>query len=104
MPDLHAVVKAYDIRGIVPDQLDDRVAYALGAATVDVLAVDQIVTAHDMRDSGPALSSAFATGAASRGADILAAGLASTDVFVLRVGSARPHRGDVHGQPQSGAL
>ena len=40
MPDLHAVVKAYDIRGIVPDQLDDRVAYALGAATVDVLAVD----------------------------------------------------------------
>ena len=66
MPDLHAIVKAYDIRGIVPDQLDDRVAYALGAATVDVLAVKQIVTAHDMRDSGPALSSAFATGAARR--------------------------------------
>ncbi|HET7379976.1 MAG TPA: hypothetical protein VFJ24_08045, partial [Gaiellales bacterium] len=64
MPDLHAVVKAYDVRGTVPDQLDDRVAYALGAATVDVLAVDQMVTAHDMRDSGPALSTAFAAGAA----------------------------------------
>ena len=86
MPDLHAVVKAYDIRGIVPDQLDDRVAYALGAAAVDVLAVDQIVTAHDMRDSGPALSSAFAAGAASRGAHILAAGLASTDVLYFASG------------------
>ena len=86
MPDLHAVVKAYDIRGIVPDQLDDRVAYALGAATVDVLAVDQIVTAHDMRDSGPALSSAFAAGAASRGAHILAAGLGSTDMLYFASG------------------
>jgi len=86
MPDLHAVVKAYDIRGIVPDQLDDRVAYALGAATVDVLAVTQIVTAHDMRDSGPALSSAFAAGAARRGADVLAAGLASTDMLYFASG------------------
>src|SRR6478736_6013529 len=86
MPDLHAVVKAYDIRGIVPDQLDDRVAYALGAATVDVLAVTQIVTAHDMRDSGPALSSAFAAGAARRGAGVLAAGLASTDMLYFASG------------------
>src|SRR5262249_4898091 len=86
MPDLHAVVKAYDVRGIVPDQLDDRVAYALGAATVDVLAVNQILTAHDMRESGPALSAAFATGAASRGAHVLAAGLASTDMLYFASG------------------
>ena len=86
MPDLRAVVKAYDIRGIVPDQLDDRIARALGAATIDVLAVDRIVIAHDMRESGPALSAAFATGAASRGAHVATAGLASTDMLYFASG------------------
>jgi phosphomannomutase len=86
MPDLRTVVKAYDIRGIVPDQLDDRIARALGAATIDVLAVDRIVIAHDMRDSSPALSAAFATGAASRGAHVATAGLASTDMLYFASG------------------
>jgi phosphomannomutase len=87
VPDLRSVVKAYDVRGVVPDELDDTVAYALGAATVDVLRVDELVTAHDMRDSGPPLADAFADGATSRGARVLAAGLASTDMLYFASGS-----------------
>jgi phosphomannomutase len=86
MPNLRAVVKAYDIRGIVPDQLDERVAHAIGAATVEVLAIQRILTAHDMRESGPALCAAFAAGAASRGAQVEAAGLASTDMLYFASG------------------
>jgi phosphomannomutase len=86
VPDLRSVVKAYDVRGIVPDELDDTVAYALGAATVDILHVDELVTAHDMRDSGPPLADAFAAGATSRGARVLAAGLASTDMLYFASG------------------
>src|SRR5664279_2428872 len=55
--DLSTIVKAYDVRGTVPDQLDEPIARALGAAFVDVTGAKQIVTAHDMRDSGPGLAS-----------------------------------------------
>ena len=57
------IVKAYDVRGVVPDQLDEPIARALGAAFADVVspsAADRIVIAHDMRESGPALARAFA--------------------------------------------
>jgi phosphomannomutase len=86
VPDLRAIVKAYDIRGVVPDELDDAVAYAIGAATVDELQVDELVTAHDMRDSGEALTEAFIAGAVSRGARVLAGGLASTDMLYFASG------------------
>ena len=84
--DLAAIVKAYDIRGTVPDQLDDRIARALGAAFVEVTGARRLVTAHDMRDSGPALTRAFAAGAASRGATVVEAGLASTDMLYFATG------------------
>ena len=51
--DLTTIVKAYDVRGVVPDQFDERVARALGAAFADVVAAPRIVIAHDMRESGP---------------------------------------------------
>ncbi len=77
------VVKAYDVRGTVPDQLDAKVTRALGAAFADVVVradgATACVVAHDMRDSSPELSSAFAEGARSRGVDVTLIGLASTD-------------------------
>ena len=79
MGDLASIVKAYDIRGVVPDQLDEHVAEAVGAAFVQVTGAKKIVTVHDMRTSSGPLADAFGRGAASQGADVLAAGLGSTD-------------------------
>jgi phosphomannomutase len=87
MPDLSAIVKAYDIRGVVPDQLDEPTARAIGAAFVRVVQADRIVTAHDMRPSSPGLAKAFAEGATSQGADVVEAGLASTDLLYFASGS-----------------
>jgi phosphomannomutase len=91
---LSQIIKAYDIRGVVPDQLDDDVARATGAAFVRVLsdeadagdaadradsAVTGVVVGHDMRPSSPALARAFAEGVASEGVEVTMIGLASTD-------------------------
>ncbi len=84
--DLSAVIKAYDVRGTVPDQLDEPIARAIGAAFVDVTGAQQIVTAHDMRETGPGLARAFAQGAMHRGASVVEAGLASTDMLYFASG------------------
>jgi phosphomannomutase len=81
------IVKAYDIRGVVPDQLDEDIARAVGAAFVRVVGAERIVTAHDMRESSPGLATAFAEGAMSQGADVVEAGLASTDLLYFAAGS-----------------
>jgi phosphomannomutase len=81
------IVKAYDIRGVVPDELDEEVARAVGAAFVRVVDADRIVTAHDMRPSSPDLAAAFAAGATSQGADVVQIGLASTDMLYFASGS-----------------
>ncbi len=77
------IVKAYDVRGTVPDQLDDEVAHALGVAFAEaVLGRDGAhgcAIGHDMRESGPALARAFADGVRSRGHDVVLIGLCSTD-------------------------
>jgi phosphomannomutase len=78
--DLASIVKAYDIRGVVPDQLDEGVAEAVGAAFARVTGAQTILTMHDMRASSGALADAFGRGAASQGANVLAAGLGSTDM------------------------
>jgi phosphomannomutase len=90
--DLSRIVKAYDVRGIVPDQLNEPIAEAVGRAFVQTLrgmgeAVDRVVTAHDMRESGPALAAAFANGARCEGAGIVDAGLGSTDLLYYASGS-----------------
>ena len=80
MGDLTSIVKAYDIRGVVPDQLDEGVAEAVGAAFAAVTEAKTILTVHDMRTSSGPLADAFGRGAAAQGADVLAAGLGSTDM------------------------
>jgi len=84
--DLSTIVKAYDVRGTVPDQFDETISRALGAAFVDVTGADRIVTAHDMRDTGPGLARAFAEGAMHRGASVVEAGLGSTDMLYFASG------------------
>jgi phosphomannomutase len=87
VPDLARIVKAYDIRGVVPDELDESLARDVGGAFVRLLGADRIVTAHDMRDSSPGLARAFAEGAAAQGADVVEAGLGSTDLLYFAAGS-----------------
>jgi phosphomannomutase len=85
---LSAVFKAYDIRGVVPDQLDDELARAVGAAFVQVTdaAGTGVVVGHDMRPSSPGMAQAFADGATSAGADVTMIGLASTDELYFASG------------------
>jgi phosphomannomutase len=81
------IFKAYDIRGIVPDELDEEVAEAVGAAFVRLTGAPSVVTAHDMRTSSPPLAEAFGRGASAQGADVIAAGLGSTDLLYYASGS-----------------
>lgn len=78
---LAAIVKTYDIRGLVGTQLTDTIVEALGAAFVDE--VDgrgrDIVIGHDMRDSSPGYAAAFARGAQARGGNVVGIGQCSTD-------------------------
>jgi phosphomannomutase len=84
-------VKAYDVRGLVPEQLDGRVARALGSAFAQVVALPdgatEIVVGHDMRPSSPELSRAFAAGAAEHGVGVRLIGLASTDQLYYASGA-----------------
>jgi phosphomannomutase len=84
--DLSRIVKAYDVRGIVPDDWDEAVARALGEAFARVVAAPKIVTAHDMRDSSVPLARAFAEGVISAGVDVVETGLGSTDVLYFASG------------------
>jgi phosphomannomutase len=81
------IFKAYDIRGTVPDELDEGVVEAVGAAFVQLTGAPAVVTVHDMRTSSPLLAEAFGHGAASQGADVVAGGLGSTDMLYYASGS-----------------
>ncbi|MFC9391236.1 phosphomannomutase/phosphoglucomutase [Streptomyces venezuelae] len=85
--DLSQIVKAYDVRGVVPDQWDETLAELFGAAFVRVTDADAIVIGHDMRPSSPGLADAFARGAARLGADVTLIGLCSTDQLYFASGS-----------------
>jgi phosphomannomutase len=85
--DLAKIFKAYDVRGVVPDELDEPAAEAVGAAFVEVTGAGSVVVAHDMRESSPPLAEAFIRGARSRGADVVHAGLGSTDLLYYASGS-----------------
>ena len=91
MRDLSALIKAYDVRGVVPDQWDEDVARVIGAAFAEFVLADSgattVVTAHDMRESSVPLSRAFAEGVIARGLDVVEAGLGSTDLLYFAAGS-----------------
>jgi phosphomannomutase len=81
------IFKAYDIRGTVPDELDEGVAEAVGAAFARLTGARAVVTVHDMRTSSPLLAEAFGHGAAAQGADVVSGGLGSTDMLYYASGA-----------------
>ncbi|MDT7796823.1 MAG: phosphomannomutase [Actinomycetota bacterium] len=89
MPDLSGIVKAYDIRGVVGEQLDADLVRDFGAAFALLIKPEApaVVIGHDMRDSSPGLSAAFAEGVTSQGLDVVSIGLASTDQLYFASGS-----------------
>ena len=94
MRNLDQIIKAYDVRGTYPDQLDEDLAHAVGAAFVRVVGAaardggpGAVVIGHDMRPSGPGLVAAFAEGVREQGCDVILMGLASTDGLYFASGS-----------------
>ncbi|MGI8628537.1 MAG: hypothetical protein ACR2J5_18510 [Geodermatophilaceae bacterium] len=85
--DLSTIVKAYDVRGLVPEEFDEPIARDLGAAFAQVVSAPAVVTAHDMRESSVPLSRAFAEGVLSQGVDVVETGLGSTDMLYFASGS-----------------
>ncbi len=85
--DLDRVFKAYDVRGVVPDDLDADLARSIGAAFADWTGLPSILLGRDSRISSPELAGAISDGARSRGADIVDLGLASTDLVYFASGS-----------------
>src|SRR3954469_19566377 len=83
---LAATFKAYDVRGTVPDQVDEDLARRVGNAFATVTGAEGVVVGHDMRPSSPGMSRAFAEGAALAGADVVLIGLASTDQLYFASG------------------
>jgi phosphomannomutase len=87
---LDQIVKAYDIRGTVPDQLDADVAHALGVGFASFIRsnskAERIVIARDMRPSGPAFVEAFSRGILNQGIDVIDLGLGSTDLMYYASG------------------
>lgn len=82
MRDLSGLIKAYDVRGVYPDQFDETIAAELGAAFADELGLapgDAVVVGRDMRPSGPSLVAAFTEGLNGRGVNVVDIGLCSTD-------------------------
>ena len=96
MIDLDDIIKAYDVRGVVPDQLDAGLARDIGAAFVRVLGIrdarpSAVVVGWDMRPTGPELVEAFAEGVTSQGCDVIRIGLASTDGLYFASGKLGLH-------------
>ncbi|MFM2437246.1 MAG: hypothetical protein RLZ55_45 [Actinomycetota bacterium] len=91
---LAPVIKAYDVRGVYPEQFDAELARAVGAACAEVLGLrvadggtGAMIIGRDMRPSGPELSDAFARGLMDRGVDVIDIGLCSTDGLYYASGS-----------------
>ncbi|HKU56727.1 MAG TPA: phosphomannomutase/phosphoglucomutase [Gaiellaceae bacterium] len=81
------VFKAYDVRGLYPDELDEAGAEAIGRAYVELFEPRRIAVGRDMRLSSPAMQQAAMRGAAQAGADVLDLGLVGTEMVYFAVGS-----------------
>ncbi|HET6714585.1 MAG TPA: phosphomannomutase/phosphoglucomutase [Actinomycetota bacterium] len=85
--DLDRIFKAYDVRGVVPDELDADLVRDIGAAFAAWSGASSIVVGRDCRLSSPELAAAIADGATSQGIDVVDLGLASTDLLYFASGS-----------------
>jgi phosphomannomutase len=80
------VFKAYDVRGLYPEELDEAGAYAIGRAFVEQFSPARIAIGRDMRLSAPAMAAAAREGAADAGADVLDLGMVGTEMLYFAVG------------------
>jgi phosphomannomutase len=80
------IFKAYDVRGVYPEELNEDACRRIARAFVTFAKADKIVLGHDMRLSSPALSKAFVAGATEQGADVVVIGLCSTDMLYFASG------------------
>ena len=80
------VFKAYDVRGIYPDELDEEGAYAIGRAYVEQFAPRSVAVGRDMRVSSPSMAAAVRDGAADGGAEVLELGMVGTEMVYFAVG------------------
>ncbi len=83
---LDRIVKAYDVRGTTPNQMNEDVAYALGVGFAEFTSASTVLVARDMRLTGEGLADAFSQGAMSRGVHVVDLGLASTDLLYFAAG------------------
>ena len=87
---LEKIIKAYDIRGLVKNEITPDFSFALGVAFAKFLEYERepatIVVGEDMRESSPVLADAFTDGATSQGMDVIRIGLASTDMLYFASG------------------
>ena len=82
---LPEVFKAYDIRGLYGDEIDEEGAERIGRAFVEVTGGGRVAVGHDVRLSSPGISAAFIRGALSAGADVTSLGLAATEMVYFAV-------------------
>ncbi len=86
---LTAVIKAYDVRGVVGEQIDTALVRDIGAAFARMVADDgstTVVVGYDMRQSSPELAAAFADGVVAQGVDVVQIGLSATDQLYFASG------------------
>jgi phosphomannomutase len=81
------VFKAYDVRGLYGEELDEEGAYSIGHAYVEQFEPGRIAVGHDMRTSSPSMARAVIEGASDAGADVLELGLVGTEMVYFAVGS-----------------
>lgn len=89
-----AVIKAYDVRGLVGEQIDSEFVRSVGASFGRLMRTEGqlgLVVGHDMRESSPELAAAFADGALAEGLDVTMIGLASTDQLYFASGLSLIH-------------
>lgn len=91
MGDIDAIFKAYDVRGLAPEEIDAELSRNIGAAFARFVSetegAETIVVGHDMRPTGPEYAAAFSDGAMSQGVDVVDVGLMSTDMLYFASGS-----------------
>src|SRR5581483_8687619 len=86
---VNRVIKAYDVRGLVGEEIDESLVTDVGAAFARLMRAEdarQVAIGYDMRDSSPALAAAFAAGVTAQGLDVVRIGLASTDQLYFASG------------------
>ena len=79
------IFKAYDIRGLYPDEINESIVNQIGRGLIVTLKARRIGVSRDMRTSSPALANAFIEGALEQGADVVDYGMLGTDMLYFAV-------------------